>query len=247
MRVDDSAEPTSQPCQSHRKPDNPVLAIPGSWVWSCLAATIYFKRKFAFWEIFPATQTRQSATTTFQGPGQTQLLPQCSVARKRLRLSRKEFLPAPGSLLTLTSEVFPTRGGLFPWDHPDGLHHEHEDGLVGKLCSAMSTRVEKSWNRGFQFPVFGGFRKRWDHKDHFWAQTYDGDIVSSQGKTKCPFFKFLPKVGIQGTLRGEESGRLTVLYRLPRSKFREKNVLGWKHGFLEEPSHLYNINFLSSQ
>ena len=73
-----------------------------------------------------------------------------------------------------------------------------------------------------------------DHKDHFLAQIYD-DIVSSQGKTKHPVFKSLPKLSVQDPLGVEENDK---------SKSREKGVLYWKDWFLEDSSHHFITSIL---
>lgn len=70
--------------------------------------------------------------------------------------------------------------------------------------------------------MFWEFKKRRDHKDCFWAHTYDGDIPSSQGKTKRLLFKSLPKLSIQYILGGKENERPIVLYRIPKANLQKK-------------------------
>lgn len=230
MRVDDSAEPTSQPCQSHRKPDNPVLAIPGSWVWSCLVATIYFKRKFAFWEIFPATQTRRSATTTLQGPGQTQLLPQCSVAGKRLRLSRKEFLPAPGSLLTLTSEVFPTEG--------DCSHETIQTGCTMSTRTALLVNSAQQCQRGlrraetvvFNFLCLGDLERGEITRTTSGLKLMMVILSRPRGKPNVHFSSFFPKSAFRVPLEVRRVAGWLFFTDYPEANLEKKMYLAESMG-----------------
>lgn len=92
-----------------------------------------------------------NTTTTFQGPGWTQLLPEGTVAgiQGPGKHSKKGFVSAPGWFLMHASEVFPARGED---GSDDAIQRIQEVSMTTPLlvhCSAISLKPVKSWNHCF--------------------------------------------------------------------------------------------------
>lgn len=92
--------------------DSPVCTALHSWLGSCLFAMLVFKGKLPPGKSFLLHRPGWSASTRFQGPWWTQLLPQGDAEavrgpRKQLWHSRREFTSAPGRWPSMhRSDVF---------------------------------------------------------------------------------------------------------------------------------------------
>lgn len=151
VRVKDPVEPTSQPLQSHRQQDSPVLAPPDSWVWSCPVATLFVckkKKKNCFLGNLPCNTDQTEVLTSHsrvQGDPTTSSVQCCSCLRPwEMALTFKRWVHSSSRLIlnTQIGGVSSWRGGLFRWCHPDDLGCEH-DSLVSALRVAISVSCEE--------------------------------------------------------------------------------------------------------
>lgn len=117
-----------QGCMRERSHRSPLPAAPSqlarplrtlcSWAGAILQIIFKKKKKSAFWEIFPATQTsRRASTTTFQGQGGSSI--QFTGPWKWLWHSRRGFFSALGCFEFWKSEAFPAGCGLLQRNHAD--------------------------------------------------------------------------------------------------------------------------------
>lgn len=74
--------------------------------------------------------------------------------------------------------------------------------------------------------------------DHFWAQNYDGDIVSPQDKTKCPVSKSLSKLSVQDV----RSWGQAVLDRPSKANLEKKEYSIERTGFWKN-----QVTFITSK
>lgn len=238
-----SAEPASQPANHTANRTGLDLLLQTAESEAALLQLFILKGKLLSGKSPLLHGSDWSTNTALQGPGgpshflgATLQLPE---ALGKVWRWRKGFISAPGWFLIHRSVVLPS-GGEDPMPSED-WGRKHDGGLVGTLRLAVSTRAVKA-ETVFHLLCFGVFKNWRNHK-----------ITSGLTLTMVILFHPRAKPHVQfsslflNSMLGTHVEVRRMVYRLPKSKFREKQELHWKDAFLGKSSHLCNINIISAQ